>query len=65
MLSLEAAGFAEEGKGYTLGLDGEIFTEGKLPITTMGGLKGRGHPVGATGVYQLVRSLLAAHGSGR
>jgi len=53
VLSLEAAGFAEEGRGYTLGLEGEIFTEGKLPITTMGGLKGRGHPVGATGIYQL------------
>jgi acetyl-CoA C-acetyltransferase len=57
VLSLEAAGFADEGRGYTLGMDGEIFTEGKLPITTMGGLKGRGHPVGATGIYQLCEAF--------
>lgn len=57
MLSLEAAGFAPEGRGFTLGLEGDIRIEGKLPITTMGGLKGRGHPVGATGVYQLVETF--------
>lgn len=62
VLSLEAAGFAAEGRGYTLGLDGEITTEGKLPITTMGGLKGRGHPVGATGVYQMVEAYLQLTG---
>ncbi|MBZ0292447.1 MAG: thiolase domain-containing protein [Anaerolineae bacterium] len=53
-LSLEAAGFAERGKGTSLALDGEITPQGKVPISTMGGLKGRGHPVGATGVYELV-----------
>ncbi|MDB4974417.1 MAG: acetyl-CoA acetyltransferase [Myxococcaceae bacterium] len=57
VLSLEAAGFAAEGRGYTLGLEGDIRIEGRLPITTMGGLKGRGHPVGATGVYQLVETF--------
>jgi acetyl-CoA C-acetyltransferase len=54
VLSLEAAGFAERGKGTRLGLDGEIGIAGRIPITTMGGLKARGHPVGATGVYQIV-----------
>jgi acetyl-CoA C-acetyltransferase len=34
--------------------DGAIGLKGKLPITTMGGLKARGHPVGATGMYQIV-----------
>ncbi|MBM4423634.1 MAG: thiolase domain-containing protein [Chloroflexi bacterium] len=53
-LSLEACGFAERGQGVRLGLEGEIGPKGKLPIATMGGLKARGHPVGATGVYQLV-----------
>jgi acetyl-CoA C-acetyltransferase len=53
-LSLEAAGFAPRGKGVRLGLDGEIGIGGRLPITTMGGLKARGHPVGATGMYQIV-----------
>jgi acetyl-CoA C-acetyltransferase len=57
VLSLEAAGFAAEGRGWTLGAEGDIRTEGKLPITTMGGLKGRGHPVGATGVYQFVETF--------
>lgn len=53
-LSLEAAGFAERGQGPRLALEGQIGPRGKLPIATMGGLKARGHPVGATGVYQIV-----------
>jgi len=53
-MSLEAAGFAERGQGPRLGLDGQIGPNGKVPIATRGGLKARGHPVGATGVYQLV-----------
>ncbi|PKO10971.1 MAG: acetyl-CoA acetyltransferase [Chloroflexi bacterium HGW-Chloroflexi-2] len=53
-LSLEASGFAERGKGPRLGLEGEIRPDGKIPIATRGGLKARGHPVGATGMYQLV-----------
>jgi acetyl-CoA C-acetyltransferase len=53
-LSLEACGFAECGKGVQLGLDGEISPTGRIPLTTRGGLKARGHPVGATGVYQIV-----------
>ncbi len=57
-LSLEAAGFAERGKGVHFGKDGEIALNGKLPISTMGGLKSRGHPVGATGVYQLVETYM-------
>jgi acetyl-CoA C-acetyltransferase len=62
VLSLEASGFAPEGKGFTLGLDGEIQIGGRLPLTTMGGLKGRGHPVGATGVYQLAEAYLQLTG---
>jgi len=53
-LSLEASGFAERGQGPRLGLDGEIGIDGLIPITTRGGLKARGHPVGATGMYQIV-----------
>ncbi len=53
-LSLEAAGFAERGRGTWPARDGEIAIGGRIPISTMGGLKGRGHPVGATGVYELV-----------
>jgi acetyl-CoA C-acetyltransferase len=54
VLSLEACGFAERGQGPRLGLDGDILTTGRIPITTMGGLKARGHPVGATGIYQII-----------
>lgn len=61
-LSLEAAGFAQPGQGVRFGQDGSIGLGGKLPLTTMGGLKSRGHPVGATGVYQLVESTLQLTG---
>lgn len=53
-LSLEAAGFALRGDGVRLAADGEIGIHGRIPISTMGGLKARGHPVGATGIYQIV-----------
>jgi len=62
-LSLEAAGFAEKGKGVHFGKDGEISRTGKLPISTFGGLKSRGHPVGATGVYQLVETYMQLTGT--
>jgi acetyl-CoA C-acetyltransferase len=54
VLSLEASGFAERGKGPILAQEGKITLTGQLPICTMGGLKARGHPVGATGMYQIV-----------
>lgn len=53
-LSLEASGFADRGKGPLLALSGDIKPGGKIPVATRGGLKARGHPVGATGMYQLV-----------
>jgi acetyl-CoA C-acetyltransferase len=54
VLSLEACGFAERGKGTQMAQDGGIGLKGRLPISTMGGLKARGNPIGATGVYQIV-----------
>jgi acetyl-CoA C-acetyltransferase len=62
VLSLEACGFAERGQGVRLGLDGKIGIDGQLPICTMGGLKARGHPVGATGIYQLVEAVQQLRG---
>lgn len=53
-LSLEATGFAERGKGWQMAKDGEIARNGRLPISTFGGLKARGNPAGATGMYQIV-----------
>ena len=62
VLSLEACGFAERGKGPILGLDGDISINGRIPITTRGGLKARGHPVGATGMYQIVEAVQQLRG---
>jgi acetyl-CoA C-acetyltransferase len=61
-LSLEAAGFAGQGRGLRLALDGEIGIQGRVPIATMGGLKARGHPVGATGLYQVVEVVQQLRG---
>jgi acetyl-CoA C-acetyltransferase len=61
-LSLEACGFSERGQGPRLGLDGHIGLRGSIPIATRGGLKARGHPVGATGVYQIVEVVQQLRG---
>ena len=53
-LSLEAAGFAAPGEGWQLARDMEIGRNGRIPISTFGGLKARGNPGGATGMYQVV-----------
>jgi acetyl-CoA C-acetyltransferase len=61
-LSLEACGFAERGQGPRLALDGSISPTGRIPVMTRGGLKARGHPVGATGVYQVVELVQQLRG---
>jgi acetyl-CoA C-acetyltransferase len=61
-LSLEASGFAEKGQGVRLALDNEISIGGRIPVCTRGGLKARGHPVGATGMYQLVELVQQLRG---
>jgi acetyl-CoA C-acetyltransferase len=62
-LSLEAAGFAAPGTATHLACEGRIALTGDVPISTMGGLKARGHPVGATGVYQLIEAHLQLSGA--
>jgi acetyl-CoA C-acetyltransferase len=61
-LSLESAGFAERGQAPRLANDGEIRPTGRIPIATRGGLKARGHPVGATGMYQIVEVVQQLRG---
>ena len=56
-LSLEAAGFAERGKGWELASSGGIAPDGRIPCAIAGGLKARGYPGGATGVYQAVEAV--------
>ncbi|MBL8156122.1 MAG: thiolase domain-containing protein [Anaerolineae bacterium] len=57
-LTLEATGFAAQGHGWELANSNAIALNGSLPITTFGGLKARGNPAGATGVYQVVEASL-------
>ncbi len=61
-LSLEALGVAKKGEGAKLAKEGQIAIDADYPIQTMGGLKSRGHPVGATGVYQTVEAVLQLRG---
>ncbi|PKQ31816.1 MAG: hypothetical protein CVT62_07410 [Actinobacteria bacterium HGW-Actinobacteria-2] len=65
-LILEAVGYAEQGQGWRLAAEGEITHGGSVPISTMGGLKGRGHPIGASAIYQtceIVQQLTGAAGA--
>ena len=62
-LTLEACGFAEPGEGIQWAAPDAIGTHGRLPISTLGGLKGRGHPIGATGVYQAVEAVQQLRGT--
>jgi acetyl-CoA C-acetyltransferase len=61
-MQLEAAGFAKQGEGWKLATDGQLGLDGGLPISTFGGLKARGNPLGATGVYQAVEITLQLKG---
>jgi acetyl-CoA C-acetyltransferase len=61
-LALEAVGFAIRGKGWKLAADGQIGLNGRIPCATMGGLKARGFPGGATGVYQAVEAAQQLRG---
>jgi acetyl-CoA C-acetyltransferase len=65
ILSLEAAGFAARGQGWKLALDSAALDSagGKgLRISTMGGMKGRGNPLGAAGMYQVVEAVQQLRG---
>lgn len=50
LLIYEALGLAEEGKGFDAIKNGDVYVGGRLPVNPSGGLKAKGHPVGATGV---------------
>lgn len=61
-LSLEAMGFSKRGRGSKDAKNGKYSRGSELPINTFGGLKARGHPVGATGVYQIAEAYLQLTG---
>jgi acetyl-CoA acetyltransferase len=52
-LALEGLGFYEPGEAITAARDGETTIDGELPVNLSGGLKAKGHPVGATGCAQI------------
>ncbi|SEK44186.1 thiolase domain-containing protein [Haloferax larsenii] len=54
VLALESLGFYEPGEGIGAAARGETTRDGDLPVNLSGGLKAKGHPVGATGTAQLV-----------
>jgi acetyl-CoA C-acetyltransferase len=53
-LQLEGLGFADQGTAWELARNGTTARDGDLPVNTSGGLKSKGHPLGATGVAQAV-----------
>ena len=63
LLMYEAIGLAEPGEGARAVTEGWVFKDGKLPINVSGGLKAKGHPVGATGVSQHVIAAMQLTGT--
>ncbi|PSP46951.1 3-ketoacyl-CoA thiolase, partial [Halobacteriales archaeon QH_6_66_25] len=53
VLAIESLGFFEKGEGITAAREGKTAIDGELPINLSGGLKAKGHPVGATGGAQI------------
>jgi acetyl-CoA C-acetyltransferase len=62
LLEYEAMGLAPQGQGAHVILDGVTRMDGKLPVNPSGGLKSRGHPIGATGVSQHVMAAMQLSG---
>jgi acetyl-CoA acetyltransferase len=54
VLAIEGLGFYDPGEGIAAAREGETTRDGPLPVNVSGGLKAKGHPVGATGVAQVV-----------
>ncbi len=59
---LEALGIVEKGKGGQAVEDEVTYLNGKIPVNTSGGLKAKGHPVGATGVAQVIEIVKQLRG---
>lgn len=63
LLQMEALGFAEQGTAWEQVMDGQTAIDGRLPINTSGGLKSKGHPLGASGVAQAVELVEQLRGT--
>ena len=58
----EALGIAGRGEGYKLVREGVVMFDGAIPVNVSGGLKAKGHPVGATGIGMMVEIYLQLRG---
>ncbi|MEP9397154.1 acetyl-CoA acetyltransferase [Mesorhizobium sp. KR2-14] len=62
LIEYEAMGLAKPGEGAELALEGYTAKDGKLPVNPSGGLKAKGHPIGATGVSMHVLTSMQLTG---
>ena len=62
MIEYEAMGLAEPGEGWRVARDGTTRFDGALPVNPSGGLKSKGHPIGATGVSMHVMAAMQLMG---
>ena len=62
LLALEDLGFIEKGMSGKFTADGQTEIGGKIPINTSGGLKAKGHPVGASGIAQAIEAVKQLRG---
>jgi acetyl-CoA C-acetyltransferase len=60
---IEELGFVDKGKGGPFTEQGHTALTGKIPVNTSGGLKSKGHPVGATGIAQVVEVVEQLRGT--
>lgn len=65
LIEYEAMGLTQKGEGYKVLEEGTVYKNGKLPINPSGGLKAKGHPVGATGVSQHVMACMQLVGEAK
>jgi acetyl-CoA C-acetyltransferase len=61
---LEALGFVDKGNGGSAAREGLTTIGGRIPVNTSGGLKSKGHPVGATGIAQTIEIFQQLRGEG-
>ncbi len=54
IMAYEDLGFCKKGEGVKLLKDGQTMIGGRIPVNVDGGLKAKGHPIGATGVSMIV-----------
>ena len=62
IINIEDLGFFPKGQGGDAVAEGKINLDGSIPINTSGGLKAKGHPIGATGISQIYEIITQLRG---